>query len=175
MGYTHYWSMSRDFTDKEWRDITVAARRIVNYAQSARGIALSKEYDINRIPVIGSTQIRFNGYGEEGHETSHLTRKVGEPPEYRIGQPDFQFCKTARKPYDDAVVAILLFARHTAPDVISWSSDGWLAEHADGLDLLGKACGLDLEWSNATPDDNDPDRSKVTNVVSLDHARDLAS
>ncbi len=175
MGYTHYWSMSRDFTDKEWRDITVAARRIVNYAQSARGIALSKEYDINRIPVIGSAQIRFNGYGDEGHETFHLTHKVGEPPEYRIGQPDFQFCKTARKPYDPVVVAILNSTRHIAPDAFSWSSDGWLSEHVDGLALLKDATGLDLDWSNVTPDDNDPDLSKVTNVVSLDHARDLAS
>ncbi len=175
MGYTHYWSASRDFTDDEWILIKAGTRNILRVAQEDHGVALSEEYDINKIPVVSDKHIFFNGYGDEGHETFVLSHKVPKAPAYRKGEPDFQFCKTARKPYDSAVVAILNYARHVAPDGFSWSSDGWLSEHADGLALLKQALGLDFNWSNVTPDDNDPDLSKVTNVVSLDHARDEAS
>ena len=175
MGYTHYWSASRNFTDDEWIVITDGARKIAAAARS-NGIELAWECDEIDKPVqIDAKCIRFNGIVEEGHETFLLSAKVPKPPEYRKTEPDFQFCKTARKDYDPVVVAVLIFAKHSAPDSISWSSDGWLSEHVDGLALLKQATGLDLEWSNVDPADNDPDRLQVTNVVSLDHARDEAS
>ena len=165
MGYTHYWKTSSEFTAEEWKFIQTNARKILRVAQEDWGIALSEEFDINRTPIVDDGQIRFNGYADEGHETFLITRAPTE----------FSFCKTANKEYDPVTVAILNYARLIAPDTFSWTSDGWLSEHADGLKLLKQACGLDLKWSNVDVDDNDPDRAEVTNVISLDNARDKAS
>ncbi len=164
MGYTHYWNTSRNFTEEEWKLIQTNARKILRVAQEDWGIALSEEYDVNRTPILDAYNIRFNGYGEEGHETFLIT----------CAASDFEFCKTARKQYDAPVVAILNYIKHVAPDAFEWSSDGWLGEeeHADGLKLLKQACELELEWPNFEPSDNDPDRDKVTNVVDLEHERD---
>ena len=68
--------------------------------------------------------IRFNGKGEEGHETFMLTPDSQE----------FNFCKTAQKPYDIVVVAILcLLAHHTSG--VTVSSDGGISDWTDGLAL----------------------------------------
>ncbi len=172
MGYTHYWSASRDFTDDEWKLIKENARKILTHATDHYGISVSEEYDVNRVPVVDDLKIRFNGLGDEGHETFVLSHAVPTPPEYRATEPDFQFCKTARKDYDMPVVAILIAARAIAPDAFEWSSDGWLSELAEGVQLYREACGSDLEWANTEPAENDPDRAKVTNVVDFEHEKD---
>lgn len=169
MGYTHYWSKTRKFTQPEWTAIKKAAQAIIDETP----VELCWEFDREEKPVeISVTKIRFNGLGDDGHETFYFTRSVPPEPEYRKGEGDFQFTKTARKPYDDAVVACLIAFQDIAPDAFTWSSDGWLHEHGDGLDLFNKACERDLEWSNAEVSDEDPDRDKVTNVVSLEYEKD---
>ena len=139
MGYTHYWSNSRPFTDTEWALIAQKSREILGHAQDRLGIAISEEYDINRIPVVTDSEIRFNGYADEGHETFMITR---EPTE-------FSFCKTARKPYDVAVVAILQLCGVYCTSV-DWRSDGTREEHADGVTLYNAATGANWDYSNAT-------------------------
>lgn len=114
MGYTHFWEKPKAFDAHEWRLIRIRARQILTYAQEMMGIALSEEYDVNMPPIIDDMQIRFNGYADEGHETFVLMQ----------GPKAFDFCKTARKPYDAPVVAILMEAARIAPDAFSWSSDG---------------------------------------------------
>jgi len=114
MGYTHYWDKPQAMTAEEWKALTVRARQILTYAQDMMGIALSEDYDVNKPPIVDELQIRFNGYEDEGHETFHLFP----------GPIAFDFCKTARKPYDAPVVAILMEAARIAPDAFSWSSDG---------------------------------------------------
>ncbi len=154
MGYTHYWSKTRKFTQPEWQQIKKAAQAIIDETP----VELVWEYDREEKPVeISATKIRFNGLGDDGHETFYFTRSVPAEPEWRKGEGDFQFTKTARKPYDDAVVACLIAFQQIAPDAMSWSSDGWLSEHADGLALYNKACKQDLKRSNAEADEHDPD------------------
>ncbi len=137
MGYTHSWSNARALTDSEWDAITTMARRVLRVAQDDLGIALSLEYDVNRIPVVSETEIRFNGYGEEGHETFLITR---EPEE-------FAFCKTARKEYDPAVVAILHGCAVHASG-FEWGSDGSHEDLEDGLKLYNEACGAGWDYTN---------------------------
>jgi hypothetical protein len=150
MGYTHYWSATRDFTASEWKDICAATRSVL----SATDVKIVREYDRpNDRPDILDDEILLNGSGDDGHETFYLSRDVPAAPDYRDeGDPDFQFCKTARKPYDDVVVAILIAARDIAPDAFSWSSDGYLEEHADGLALLNRATSMSVSGSNARAD-----------------------
>lgn len=167
MGYTHYWTKSRNFTDAEWLDIMKASAEIMSAAINKHSIPLAFEYDKpTEKPLVSTEVIRFNGIDEDGHETFY----------FDVCANDFEFCKTARKDYDAPVAAILNYVKHRVPE-FSWRSDGWLSEqeHIDGLQLLKEATGVELEWANFDPADNDPDRDKVTNVVSLDHARDQAS
>lgn len=98
------------------------------------GFKLAFEYDEpEREPVFSENLIRFNGVGDEGHETFVVT------PSAR----DFEFCKTARKPYDTAVVAILcLLHHHTEIEV---SSDGVPEDWWRGLEFARRiepACQL---------------------------------
>jgi len=137
MGYTHRWAKTRPITDEEWGVIQTNARKILRVAQEDWGLALSEEYDINRTPVVSDTEIRFNGYADEGHETFLITREAD----------GFTFCKTANKPYDSVVVAMLqLCAVHC--DGFSWRSDGDRAEHADGIKLYNAATGANWDYSN---------------------------
>ena len=154
MGYTHYWSMSNDFTPAEWQLICGAARNVITkFNDFGNSVKLAREYDDISTPAeITDEHIRFNGLGDDGHETFLIPREIPEAPEWRQGEPDFQFCKTARKPYDDAVVAVLIYIRQECPGKFEWSSDGDLSEHDDGLKLLRSAGCTSLTVSNARND-----------------------
>lgn len=129
MGFTHYFTQKRDFTETEWRAVRLAARRILDACQD---IALVYEYDCaNRPPLVDDEQIRFNGAGDEGHETFLVTRKT-PPLAYPGATSGFRFCKTARKPYDLTVCLVLLAIYQLAPNAMDISSDGdWDVEWRD--------------------------------------------
>lgn len=128
MGYTHYWETPQHgFSEREWEYIANIAAAAIEDAK--RGdIAVAYEFDEpHRAPVIGSSTIHFNGIGEEGHETFYIARE---------GQK-WEFCKTARKPYDVVVCAVLLALRDMGADVSSDGDidggedhDGWANGHA---------------------------------------------
>ena len=139
MGYTHYWEQARDFTDSEWSELTAVASRAVQIC----GVPLLFEYDQRRPPQIDGELIRFNGVDGDGHETFVLTRKKRALKPYETEPEDkedaarFNFCKTAAKPYDTPVVAILIAASDSP--AISWSSDGDTGDHDAGRRLLIEA------------------------------------
>jgi len=144
MGYTHYWSKAGPFSNAQWAALTEAAEAIVKQAKSD-GLLLCWEYDEPaKDPEISAAAIRFNGVHSEGHETFLLSPQAEE----------FEFCKTAAKPYDAAVVAMLVFAKQLAPELFNWRSDGLPEDHADGLALLTRANGLSVE-SNASSNEED--------------------
>ena len=134
MGYTHYATTHRDFTDAEWGEVTERARWIVA-AAAAVGIDLAGP-DGDGEPVIDGERIAFNGRGEPGgplvYEAAVVTRE-------RDGD-GWGFTKTGfenrpTRPYDAAVVAIFEGAASIAPDAYRWSSDGEGAELAPGMQL----------------------------------------
>jgi hypothetical protein len=53
----------------------------------------------------------------------------------------FEFCKTARKPYDIMVCCVLLAAKHHLKARVSVSSDGDLDEWQPAIDLYEKVLG----------------------------------
>ena len=112
MGYTHYFSQVGDApTDAEWKAICESSKKIILEFEGL----LCFEYDEPETkPHIGETSIRFNGRGNDGHETFIIDR----------GMRGFKFCKTARKPYDDAVVRVLRTINKHAPNWLELSSDG---------------------------------------------------
>ena len=65
-------------------------------------------------PQFTTDEIRFNGIGDDSHETFALGK----------GYNGFKFTKTARKPYDRHVLACLILAKKYFGDAIKVSSDG---------------------------------------------------
>ena len=113
MGYTHYWNQKKNFTKKQWAGILEDAKSLLT------GIDEKPPQPLFKIPLDEETfsteEIRFNGVGADGHETFLITRKLYE---------EFNFCKTAHKPYDLFVGLILARINHHAPGVLEISSDG---------------------------------------------------
>ena len=143
MGYTHYWRQQRDFTDTEWQELTRLAKLITADGQ---GILANAFSDKNSKPTIDNEEISFNGIGDDGHETFCITRKKRDLYDYekqdsiqdaymhdKSGGGVFNFCKTAHKPYDKYVVAVLCAIYRVQRDIINISSDGNTADWTEGL------------------------------------------
>ena len=148
MGYTHYWDQKKDFTKSQWSAILEDANGLLTQplfqiplediilAVDRTG-QLGFESDEFSLDVTFSTeQIRFNGVEDDGHETFVVTRKKGD---------EFNFCKTARKPYDLFVGLILARINHHAKGVLAISSDGDWDDWADIRRAYKSLYGQDLE------------------------------
>lgn len=109
MGYTHTWSHDR-FTPDEWCKIRRDCQMAVMMSRVPVG---SGDARPGSSPEFADNVLAFNGIGADGHETFEL----GVMP------APVDFCKTARKPYDEVVVACLTIAAHHAPH-FAWRSDG---------------------------------------------------
>jgi hypothetical protein len=105
--------------------------------------------------------------GDCSHETFSLPLKIekddwqkpiGKISHYnRYGKPVynnpeevglyFEFCKTAYKPYDLAVIICLIIAKHYLTDQIVVSSDGRLDNWKDGMLICQKILGYGLDFT----------------------------
>lgn len=133
MGYTHYWDNGRALTADEAIGIEVDIRSVLQ---------------ATNVPVAGadgtgsvafgdgdSMIVSLNGIeeGDACHETFYFPGDAG-----------FNFCKTAYKPYDEVVTAILIIAADRAPGAFEISSDGAGEDWAPGLKLATRALGRKL-------------------------------
>ena len=129
MGYTHYW------TDNGRRQaISEAALLIINQlAQRAYqdGI-IQRECDDDRPPLITAKLIRFNGVGEQGHETFYFDAQASDP---------WACCKTALKPYDDLVMRVLLVLAYHWPGMELRSDGAFDHEWIEALDWFNQNVG----------------------------------
>ncbi|PYH88936.1 hypothetical protein BO71DRAFT_390651 [Aspergillus ellipticus CBS 707.79] len=117
MGYTHYYHI-RDPHHPEWHSawprIVHDARRILDMV--AVPLSGPTEYSDIVTPVqLSEDGIYLNGVDKASHEPMRLTRTAP------VG---FGFVKTALKPYDLVVAAILLRAAMLAPTQFELGSDG---------------------------------------------------
>jgi len=124
MGYTHYWRQSRDFTEKEWKQIQDFSKKLLK-SKDAKEIITSDKKDCDYLRINDHCVV-FNGKKELSHETFALERYVPTDDKYHDVNKDghFNFCKTAEKPYDLYVVAMLVFADHISLNALKLSSDG---------------------------------------------------
>ena len=105
MGYTHYWTLGNGIEQADWDKFLVGARQIIETADAA-GIALQDDS--------AGAAIFINGVGANAHEAFVITSEdVG-----------FNFCKTARKPYDTVVTAILIHLKQSLGSLAVVTSDG---------------------------------------------------
>lgn len=124
MGYTHYWDTPRLEDDGVWQEIIVGVQNIL----ICTGIPVGSPDGEGDAPHINNDYIGFNGVGEDACE-SFLIRRSGQ---------GWQFCKTARRPYDDVVTAVLLLLEHHLPGQFQISSDGSWEEWTQGRELFAR-------------------------------------
>jgi len=163
MGYTHYWHRPKVLDLARFRHFREDVARLLAHlpqrSDSAGGYYSDRELTVRGPdgkgdPIVTDELVSFNGdatlAGRTGrgndedmsHETFHLPR-VYEPQDWQ--RPDncgryFDFCKTARKPYDLAVTAALIALRHHFPEV-GVSSDGTANGWTTGLALCRSVLG----------------------------------
>jgi len=131
MGYTHYWNGNKSRIDlEEWPKAIADCEKII----AARKDRLRLDVDDDKECIV------FNGNdaAEEAHETFFIPRS-GKAMQ---GSP-FDFCKTARKPYDVVVVACLA---RLAEAGLWVSSDGSEDEWQTGLVLARNVLARDLRY-----------------------------
>lgn len=124
MGYTHYWRGKKRPTEKQWKAIMVEVDKLFNTKEAFKLIRY--EQGRNTPPTLNAEEIRFNGRGENAHETFLFTRDPSS----------FEFCKTAGKPYDLFVVGVLTIVYHFAPECYDITSDGWPDEWEPAINFL---------------------------------------
>jgi len=128
MGYTHYWKITERL-DKDWDKWTSFlpdAMQIISYASQKLDIALADSLgETKGEATVSLGGVSMNGYAEESHESFVLRPEVIQ----------FDFCKTARKPYDTVVTAILILAKETFGEAIQINTDGYNADWQDGFAL----------------------------------------
>lgn len=112
MGYTHYWKIKKTDADLFKEAVELFKDHLADIPSEivlcdGWGTAGTK-------PLISDDEISFNGEGELGHETCHI----------ELGYQRFNFCKTARKPYDLAVCVCLLCFKAVYGDDMELESDG---------------------------------------------------
>jgi len=135
MGYTHYWRISehaKALSDKCLEDV----KRVIEKYKDI----IQYEDDDKRKPIVTNTLIRFNGIGKDGHETFvfETPAKENEYSKFKNGFL-FNFCKTARKPYDIVVCKLLLILKAELQSNMKLYSDGF----------SNYTCSFDGTWSDA--------------------------
>lgn len=168
MGYTHYWRRSKDLTQDQWERIAQETLDIIVRHCDKKRIVLAWDYDapvepqpslwggpkmLPKPPEVTPDIIRFNGWKDEGHETFYFTRVKPESPSWDPeAKESFDFCKTARKPYDLAVCLVLLSLIRHASDSVQVSSDGdWDHEWKDARVVYKELFGVEVDcpWEEA--------------------------
>ena len=130
MGYTNYWYQHEDFTKDEWHKIKVFYHGLI--LVHGGGAYLEADHIIND-ETNGGDHIQFNGTKGQDYETFYLDKYANKTPDYVRGtNPAFNFCKTARNPYDAIVWAVLCYAKYVKSD-----RDKFMISNDDG-DHYGK-------------------------------------
>ena len=131
MGYTHYWTVSAEAPIKDYR----AAMRDIFKLIKNSPVILGDGFGDTVPKKFHKGFVWFNGLGENAHETFHLP---DFPPK------GFQFCKTARKPYDLVVTACLAVLKEHLGNAVDVSSDGYAKEWLPGIEFASKVLGREV-------------------------------
>lgn len=146
MGYTHYFQFKCESINKE--KFADAVNLFKKCFSKVEGVKLGNGVG-NGDPIITPTSVCFNGWAEndEDYETFSLN----------VNDTEWNFCKTARQPYDIAVCLCLLCFKKVFGDEFSYSSDGTtrerIAEPTDYMKKYSAETGyvykVEEEWQKA--------------------------
>jgi len=141
MGYTHHWTQTRDFDADEFATIMIDILAILADAEQRYEIAICDGAATpHSRPEVTADRLAFNGtdIDDRGHETFELVRVRVLEAHRRAEQLGWGFCKTARKPYDVAVTAVLCYLASIV-ESHAVSSDGCGRDFLAGLALARQA------------------------------------
>ena len=128
MGYTHYYKIPSKMDKVRFEVLTTDVKIILESAKDL-GIELANGHgEEGTEPTVTNDLIIFNGVEDDSHETLYIAREDEEAKENGLV---FNFCKTARKPYDTIVVAVLVAVKKHFPES-EISSDGDMEEFTNG-------------------------------------------
>jgi hypothetical protein len=145
LGYTHYYYRPLNLDRNTFQQFANDVKQIVKLARE-HGIKIVDWHGTpGTRPTINRNQISLNGLGVNAHESFVINRKH-QPESWDKPKANglyFDFCKTARKPYDIVVAASLVAFLYHFRDQVEVHSDGgfdediWQAafrhyEHATG-------------------------------------------
>ena len=141
MGYTHYWKFTQNPNDikdgkkKFKKAVELLKKCIAKVPSEIDMVEYDNDFSTKNVkvpfvlaggngtgePVFKDDVVCFNGLDDGNNDYSHETCyfALDNPDGY-----DFDFCKTAEKPYDTAVCLALLCFKKAFCDDFSWSSDG---------------------------------------------------
>ena len=149
MGYTHYTYRPRKNAGSAYMygKLALDARQIVEQAQS-EGIRIRNGEGLGE-PEFTEFSFSINGDAEaftsDGRDLAHETfywAGIPTHPKHREGESHyFSFCKTAMKPYDAVVTAILIRAKSIYGSCVEISSDGDWSEWQAGRELYQRVFG----------------------------------
>ena len=143
MGYTHYWYRKDGVEDRQaFQELGTDAKRIIAEAER-RGIRVA-DWDGTGEPEFSELRFALNGVGEEAHETFSWPSVVNRA-EWDTSDDEWVFActKTAYKPYDAVVCAILIRAKRIYGDGLRVSSDGYWEDWAEGRSLYEAVFGME--------------------------------
>ena len=134
MGYTHYWTFKKKVSDIE-NGAEKFKNAVALFKQGIEKLRESGKQDLDG-NVLDYTKLLGNGIGEGEPiiEDDKLIFNGKQPDDYEtfaitLDSKDFDFCKTARCPYDVFVCLALLCFENAFGDDIEVHSDG--LRHAD--------------------------------------------
>jgi len=152
MGYTHYFELRKGEYKLSKKCLVDIKKVITKYKK-----IIQYESDDNRDPIVTEELIRFNGIGKNGHETFFIRIPPIESDYSKFEKGFlFNFCKTARKPYDIVVCEVLLILKAELQDKMKLSSDGF----------SNSICAFDGAWSDAIENIKNMNYVIVCNVYS---------
>lgn len=143
MGYTHYNYRPRKNAGSAYMygKLALDAKAICEHAYTI-GIKLGDWSGENGTsPQFTEGEFSLNGIDDMSHE-SFVWQALPTQVEWRKNEPEiFDFCKTARKPYDAVVTAILIRAKEIYGSCVRISSDGDWHEWQEGRELYEAVFG----------------------------------
>jgi len=132
MGYTHYVRRPVKNAGSAFMfgKLALDAKKICDYA-NANGIRIRNGEGLGE-PEFNEGYFSINGdaegFSDDGRDLAHETfywAGIPEQREHRKGESHyFEFCKTAYKPYDAVITAILIRAKYIYGSCVEISSDG---------------------------------------------------
>ena len=153
MGYTHYWRRPRKNAGSAYMfgQLALDTKKIIAQAEQD-GIRIRNGQGEGE-PEFNEAYFSINGDAShyvEGRDLAHETfcwEGIPSISEHRKDEPEtFDFCKTAHKPYDAVITAILIRAKQIYGSCVYISSDGKWGEWQAGRELYEKVFGEVAEY-----------------------------
>lgn len=168
MGYTHYWERPLELEKERFSLLSNEVKKLFE-ASKELGIKLSDGLDKKPEPFVDEEDIWFNGRGDESHESFHLPR-IFTPQEWMKpskAELYFSFCKTARKPYDLTVMAVLIAFKYHFEGV-TVTSDGKEDNWAPAKEMCNQLFGYRLDFKLSKEITLDPVETYGLKIIRTD-------